>query len=371
MYIPILMKQRLRKYTSAYLFEDEFTTSKSAPFSGASLPTNPGPGTWKGTDSASNASVSAGEYTYAASVNAGDPLIASNQTYARINGRTVTLRGVSMVGSARGNGGWYSDQLGTGADCVETNTTAQVRDNGVSANSVVPTASGTTYDIWVMLRSTGAFFFLRTGGGSITLDWIGLFDTHTGLTVGFANVGAAAGQRLVDAVRVADMGLAVFATDFGICSVNVASPTNLAALTATADQIIDLTLTAPGTLATEGGFYYRDNGGTQQNCWHAYFNSAGAVRLDSIVAGVATNRISVAGAITNGATRTLRVRCNGSLHDLFTLNGTAWTKQGSQVNVSNQNTIATMDADIGAGWTASNFYGYPLTSTNYATLDSI
>jgi hypothetical protein len=69
--------------------------------------------------------------------------------------------------------------------------------------------------------------------------------------------------------------------------------------TGTGDQLLDVTLTAPGTISTEAGVKYRVQ--DVNNYWRVYFNTSGALRVDSVEAGVATNRANVAGMISGSA----------------------------------------------------------------------
>lgn len=109
-----------------------------------------------------------------------------------------------------------------------------------------------------------------------------------------------------------------------------------------ANAIIDFTYALPASPAAGDtiSVFYRISDASLEagyNCWRAYLrrnatNAAWDFRLDSVNAGTATNRINVTGV---GDTVGFRVQCNGTLHDCWTTaNGTDWTKRGSQVNVS-------------------------------------
>jgi hypothetical protein len=168
-------------------------------------------------------------------------------------------------------------------------------------------------------------------------------------------------------VRLTDLGAPLnTAQDFA--TLNVASPL-VQDYTATADQITDLDLTAPGTITTEAGLIYRKQDAS--NYWREYFDVLGAYRVDSVAAGTPTNRTNVAAVIAVGQTRTIRVSTHGNLHDHYTFSGTTPSKRGNQLSFSTYAAEATVQPDIGAGWTAANLRSYPRISSNYDGLDAV
>lgn len=301
-----------------------------------------------------------------------DPRIYLTTGLARVAGRSMLFS--INTGVALRLPGWRVLQTGGSVQVIYSSiwlsTTAISAWDGAAATALGAVTASTTYQVALVLRATGCFFFIKGGSQftSWTLAWIFTNATSTPLYPSFqgdTTIGLAEYAYL----RVRDLP-APFATDYGIASVNVASPSHLASQTATADQIIDLDVTAPGVLADEAGFRYRIL--DANNYWRAYFNAAGAFRLDSVAAGVATNRISVAGVIAGGQTRTIRIICEGSLHDAYSFSGTAPTKRGAQISVSHQNTETAIAADIGAGWAVANLRSYPRTAAAYTTeLDKV
>lgn len=139
--------------------------------------------------------------------------------------------------------------------------------------------------------------------------------------------------------------------------------------TATADQLIELTLTAPASITTEAGFRFRVV--DADNYWRAYFDTSGAFLVDSVEAGTPTNRISVAAVITGSATRTIRIISDGTAQNAFSAASGTWTKRGAQLTNDIHTTATGIETDIGAGWTAASLRSYPRTSSQYTVLDTL
>jgi hypothetical protein len=223
-------------------------------------------------------------------------------------------------------------------------------------------SSNTAYEVAVVLRSAGAFYFSKLSG-SWKLMWVDAAGTTATVYPMFGNFDSAG---TLDYFRVGDLP-APFTTDNGIATLNVSSPSG--SYTGTADQIIEMTLTAPGSITTEAGFRFRVV--DADNYWKIYFNTSGALRVDSIEAGVATNRKNVAGVISGGQTVTLREIMSSTAQDSYSLAGTTWTKRGSQLTNDIHTTATGVATDVGAGWTVSNFRSYPVESPQYTILDRV
>ena len=223
-------------------------------------------------------------------------------------------------------------------------------------------SSNTSYQVAVVLRSAGAFYFSKLSG-TWELMWVDAAGTTATVYPMFGNFDSAGS---LDYFRLGDLP-APFTTDNGIATVNASSPSG--SYTGTADQIIEMTLTSPGTITTEAGFRFRVL--DANNYWRAYFNTSGAFRVDSVEAGVATNRINVAAVISTSQTRTIRVISDGTAQDAFTLSGATWSQRGSRLTNDIHTTQTGIATDVGAGWTAANLRSYPRTSSTYNLLDNV
>jgi hypothetical protein len=225
---------------------------------------------------------------------------------------------------------------------------------------------GQYYLIAVVLRSAGAFYFVRDPGDLWRLWFVTVSDTSSNLYAGFDIFHAV--SRKLDWLRIRDLP-APFNTDYGIATLHETTAVSGTAYTGVADAIIDLTVTAPNPLANTCELRYRVL--DDQNYWTAYFDSAGAFKLDSVSGGTATNRISVAGVIAAGQTQIIRVICRGTKHACYTLAGATWTWQGSEIDISHQDTQTTIKPVAGTGWVLGQLDCWPRQSPYYAELDRV
>lgn len=340
-----------------YLLRDEFTTTLVAGSVNGTA-AEPGPGTRAVVDTNMVLSIAAGKLTKSGTgLGSNDPrLILDAQT--RAAGLALVIKGITST-TARNLVGWVAaSDHATFAALIE-HYQGFVYDGAGPISFAETIWSRTSDDLAIVLDNTGARFLFNSGGvGGWRLLWRGVNNNTASLEVVLRDVSPTA-VWTAEAARVAQLPAPLSPT------LNVVSPTEQD-YTGLADQEIDLTLTAPGSITEEAGIIYRKL--DANNYWRAYFDTTGAFKVDSVLAGTPTNRISVAGVIAAGQTRTIRIRCSGSLHDAWTLATNTWTKRGAQVNVSHQNTQTTVQPDIGAGWTAANLISDPITSSQYDVL---
>lgn len=134
-----------------------------------------------------------------------------------------------------------------------------------------------------------------------------------------------------------------------------------------ANAIIDFTYALPASPIANDiiSVFYRISDASLEagyNCWRAYIqrnsaNTAWDFRLDSVNAGTATNRINVTGV---GSPTTIRVICDGTKHNCYTLEGTAWTKRGAEVNVSWNDSATGINTIYCSGTTPTQLTATPL-----------
>lgn len=162
------------------------------------------------------------------------------------------------------------------------------------------------------------------------------------------------------------LGLTSFWNDlYTVASVNVASPVAATNYTATANQVVRLTVTAPGVLAASAGLIFRGNA---TDGWRAYFDSAGAFKVARIVAGVEqAASVNVATVIAAGATVTINLTMDGNLINAHSIASGAPTNRGSQINNSHQASSTNLMVEVGAGWTVSNLRSWQVDASRYAT----
>lgn len=359
-----------------YLFRDEFTSAASAPLSSPRA-AEPGPGTLVLVQNDGQFSIASGAFTFPTQTTAawGDQRFYEDTARTRVIGRALLTESTfSALNTASYLAAWAQSNnpalaVGGGIDNGILNASSgalYVAKNGAIVFTGYVMATSTSYQTAVVLRSAGAFYFIKGGAfTNWTLLYVDYAATDNSLYPMWANFNDAGSKAYF---RVRDIG-GVFAGDFSIASVNVAAPAHLTTYVATADQIVELDITAPGSLAEECGVRYRIL--DANNYWRAYFNNAGAFRVDSVSSGTPTNRINVAGVISAGQTVTVRAICEGSVHDAFTSASGTDTKRGTQISVSHQNTQTAIAADIGSGWSVANLRSYPRTSLVYNELDRV
>lgn len=360
-----------RLFTQAgltYLLRDEFTTNASAPLTSPRI-CEPGQGQLTITDTGNKLTIASGKLTENGSPGSSftDPRIVSTSSFARAIGRTFlinfNINGQFIIGWNSANNAAVAT-YDHACNILSTSIFAYSRSAGTQVQ-IGTLTSATDYTLAIVLDSTGAYIFIK--GGTEYASWTLLFSfavfttTPLYMSMGYNGAGTA---RLADYIRITDLPGA-FSTNLGIATLNVASPSGQ--YTGTADAVIHLTETSPVALGVESGFKYRYT--DANNYWRVYFDATGQIKLDSVSAGTPTNRITVAGAISTSQTRTLCVVCRGSVHDIYTLNGNNWTKQGSQITLSHQDTSTDVVIDTGALWTAANLRSFPRRSSIYDALN--
>ena len=150
-------------------------------------------------------------------------------------------------------------------------------------------------------------------------------------------------------------------------SLSVASPINNNVYsTSTPSAMIDMSLTAPGSLGVEAGvrFHIQDS----SNYWRMYFDSAGAFKVDVVTSGTPSNQVNVAAVITAGATRRIRAKLYTNRLEFHTKSGSTWTKRGSTLTSSVLDAYDDVMPEIGSGWSASNLRVDPTYSAQITSL---
>jgi hypothetical protein len=360
-----------------YLFRDEFTTDASAPLTSPRA-ADPGPGTATITDTDAILSIVSGILTPSADGFGGsDPRY--GLTLTREAGLLWQMKAVSST--------VYADTANNSALGIwaAEPTAAQPQNSLVAGFQLPGTASGTApkmypgdlaglpsgfdsaYGVYsIVMTANTAMLFLN--------DYLEFVYANTTASP-WAGIAVRSELRRPFLVEYAHARVlpAPFTTDHGIATLNVASPLDATEYTGDADGIIDLTVTAPGSLdgsaTTRCGFYYRADADLSP-AWHCYVDGLGTFNVDSIAAdGTRTNRITVASVIAGAGVRTLRISTNATKHNAYTLNATTWTKRGSEVAVSLNDTVLTIIPSVPAGWTVANLRSYPRQSVAYTELD--
>lgn len=374
--------------TSVLLMSDTFTTNRIA---GAVNGTaaEPGPDDTRTVlDTLGGISLSSGNLAFNNVRTAnGDPAI---QWKARTRTAGMGLIAKVTTGDANSMVLLGFDETGTtnAREGIHIYNKLWARENSDAAHSVFPTDPGTYYLV-VLLQATGYHSFIKGGiYTNLTRNWRSWWGNTASVRPTIAKTYAAGNAatswpelqlRQFNGSLATDAGLAmlsvataVSATEYTATNASDLSPGDFeAVLTVTASNPLD------GDANTRTGLYYRADTDLTP-AWHAYFDGTGAVRLDSIAAdGTRTNRVNVAAAITAGATRTIKVLCRGSKHNLFTAAdaitspGKTFTLRGAEVDVSLNDDVTTVTPVAAAGWTLGKLEVYPQESLAFAPINDV
>ena len=336
--LHVLARTLLNSVGESYLLRDELTTAAAAPV--GTRGAEPGPGT--ATFSA-GASISGGK----AVIPAGENVAWTPISVARVSGYGIGYR-VDSAGVSHYNMGFR-----TAFDQIKLNGSIYIYgENAEGALSVGDITGAQDNVFWMLANGSAGIYYFVNG----ELRWVNLASTGNPSPVVSTN----ANSCNVQWVKAKLFGGA-FATQNGIATLDVASPSG--SYTGTADQILHITLTAPGTITTEAGIRFRVLDANNYN--RAYFGTSGEFKLDKVVAGTPTNLINVAAVISAGQTRKIIVTMKGTSIQASTVSGIVPTRRGADLTEGNQSTQTTVATDIGAGWSAANLRSFPRNSVIY------
>lgn len=239
-----------------------------------------------------------------------------------------------------------------------------------TGNSSVPSvtqnlgATGNIYEIGFNLTANagGSTLFLDNATGDFTVNPV---------TVGMKRTI----QRFTSAARIRIGAFSTANADFVIDDVTTKRITLATAQVAAADSVFHLEYTLPASPVAGQTIYlfYRTSAVGEEllNGWAAYIrrndvNTNWDIRLDSIVAGVATNRINFTGI---GATDAMCIITQGNNHDFYSRFTTTWTKRGSTISNATFATATGCNYAYSAGFTFGAFRAWARTAATYGELD--
>lgn len=213
-----------RPWTGGYLFDDEFTTDTSAPLTS---PRNAEPGSGVATlvqnDGQFSISSSKLQLPGQASSAWNDLTYIDSSTLARKIGRVLkTSINLSTLGDV--TVGWLNSTA-PGATNNAWDAGFRLKNPLLSYQRTVEVrllqqiSTGVEYQIAVVLRSIGAYVFLKADSGNWKLVWIDDSLANANLRLGLANF---SGVGAVDFVRVKDL-VTPFDTDLGLAAFNITS----------------------------------------------------------------------------------------------------------------------------------------------------
>lgn len=308
----LLLARRVR-----HLLRANFSVDIAAPLP-ASLPIDVG-GPLTVVDTESKLSISSGKINFAprGTPTSGDPRY-SSPGFARACGRagiiTVTY---SALGATVSRYGWavsqsnvplhgWAHKSGASGSLLIINSSAGI------VGPFDPPANDTTYQLLVVLRTTGAFILCRQGtSGAWTLAWADNMDTTTPLYWQNWHQGNTGAQDDVSVFDLAPFD-SRFASDYSLAATYDPAP-NTNSRAGLADGLLECTFAYNGTV---GQVRYRRVDGS--NYFAVRLEADGSVSLRDVVAGSATTRGSVAGVFSSGTSYRVIVIVEGNVHRIYT-----------------------------------------------------
>lgn len=300
-------------YDNTYLLRDTFSipNNKAAPLIVRQC--EPGPGTLVISDVAQVLSITNGEVKAASSI-ATAAALASQQSFSRSAGLAlIGTRIIANVGATeQGAWGLHSNQnsgtrLNQGWHQATSNLFVNYTTNlGTDSVAVVSGLSvGNVYELAVVVRGTGAFYFYRLqGSANWTLGWVSVHQTATPLYGNWGFSTSAALSRLDDA-RIVSLP-SPFTTDTGFATDRKA--TNLAndTITHLADCVVEQTI-----VWSAGTKHIHVRRTDASNHWDFEIDGSN-IYLNEVNAGVLTTRHVVANILTNGTSYRFVIVCEGT-----------------------------------------------------------
>lgn len=212
-----------------YLLQVEFATTDAAPIA------NPYTGeidSFITSDPDSALGVANDVAVLTTPTNNGTPRMLSTTTFGRLAGRTI-VGAVRPLGAdlvmAFGWTGSAGTTIATGTYFVQTGE-LRIRENSANINTVGTFLANFTYRLTIVMRSTGAYIFIKGGiYGDWTLLWVAT-AIATDMKGGWAGgSSAASGGAQFEYVRVTDLPIPFNTGDFDIATFNVTASLNSSA----------------------------------------------------------------------------------------------------------------------------------------------
>lgn len=304
----------------------------------------------------------------------GDQGYRTNANYARAAGLALITE-ITMTANSNGlfAAAFGSDTaFGAGASINPTNFDAgSLSLNSTSTNFwygtnqinlAVTLAVDTAYQYAIVLRATGCYLFIKISG-TWRLVYVDSSQTATNLYGKISNYD--------NASKVNKFWLRQLENALGtdsIATLNQTNPPNGTIYTSNivADAFHEMVTTCPNPLSGEAALNFKVI--NDSNKWKLYLNATGQFRLDTVSAGVPTNRLSVNSVGAAGGVRTLQIRSSANLHDCYSVASGIPTKRGGTINNTHQQTTAGVSATF-TDYTVSRLSQWPQNSSNFDELD--
>lgn len=336
------------------LADDAYTTAASNPLT-TPRAGDPGPGNWDLTDTGSLLSTSTGSLRWTGKPANFDPRQVSTATYARKQGRAVLGR--LTPGSLAVGWGLTTGRTGDHQGVLLQSATLFVQANASQLN-LGTAASSVEYRTASVMRRNGATHWIKGGAFG---EWTLLYVSRVGSAAAYAGVGewSVSTTNAVNRVEVVDLP-APFNKDFDLASTRLAGGRTAGDTFAhPADCILTFAVT---TRPTSGNIDVRFRAQGPSDYWQVTVDSTGALVLNEVVAGSATQRGTGAGVNSAWEVQILAV---GSSIRVVTTDATdsAVVKISYASAMNFQAATAGSLADEGAGGSVSALVVYPVTAS--------
>jgi len=289
---PLAQSRRRVASAVAFLFRDDFTTDESAPIT---TPRTAEPtGVADIVDTGNKLYISGSEMTCLSPTGTGNPRYVTEEIARSVGVASMTLQQNSASRLYVGFGTATQIATPSRSALYKSGDTLYVIDYGATF-IIGGMSSHIDYDTAIVLRTNGAFYFIR--GGSLanwTLVWVSSEDADATLR---SYISWRTNSGTVNSLRVSQLP-SPYDTDFGIATVHhagtVASGTTV---TATADFLRYFYVTTLPTAGRSEKIRKQD----VNNYWEVAINSSGDIALNEIVAGSPVNRANSSGVVSNGS----------------------------------------------------------------------
>lgn len=306
---------------SNYLLYDQFTTAKAAPLVPATRNAEPGPGFWTVTDPANNVSIVGGQLRIVGGDSVNTAGIMSNVDFPLVAGRAFIAEAMLTGGALYiKDTTTFAGFAGGDFELSTAGTTLRMpAGTAIAAVDTIP--NNVAFRTFALVRSaSGRNYYIIDN----KLQWISA-SSETRVSTLFPSLGALnpSTNGYVDRARLVDLAPLDprFATDYGLATQLLTSPSAGATFIHEANFLLDFTVTTLPSAGHAGWVEFRIQ--DSNNKWFAWYSSAGDFRLYEQVAGSSTQKAAAAAVLSAG--HRIVVIVEGSVIKGFSNNLVRWT----------------------------------------------
>jgi hypothetical protein len=298
-YLPVLFSG---KNSLPYLYKDEFTTPLTAGNVNNSL-CEPGPGTRKMYNESVGyyATISDGKLKFQGASSYATPLYSAGPFTRKTGLAAFFTISYSTVLTPIGWGDVMVSRPVLHAFAASggaPNILARAHDNYSSfAPDFFTTIDGVTYLCAIILRSSGAWWFIKGGVyTNWTLIWVSSKASSSNMYFTICSNSATVTNGVTNHLRVIDLG-SPFDTDYGFATTYLPGTITTGNFVHTKDMVLEITV---ATLPSSGTIEIRFRVQDATNYWNIVIGTTGTITLNEVVNGTPTQRGTTSNMVTNG-----------------------------------------------------------------------